>query len=260
MTTRSPKSTTRTLRVPSGACGGEELTWPLVELVMRCSVDVISSLSKRRRLSGCRQPSANDLYYAHNACNNALCEYRAASARADLSQRHAAADPRCHLPGARTALHDPRTRGTLGAPPAYGRARGRSTRRGGLLETELRSGRRSVWAATTSPIFDELRSILLKTVGPKAVLEQQLARSRGLERALIYGSWARRYHGEPGPFPQDIDLMVIGTWMSARSALKPTPRHTPSVATSTCRCWPRTNGTTATPGSCPTSSPSQWSC
>jgi hypothetical protein len=81
----------------------------------------------------------------------------------------------------------------------------------GLLETELRSGRRSVWANTTSPIFDELHSILLKTIGPKAVLENQFRGLRGIDRALIYGSWARRYQGEPGPFPQDVDLMVIGT-------------------------------------------------
>jgi predicted nucleotidyltransferase len=81
----------------------------------------------------------------------------------------------------------------------------------GLLETQLRSGRRSVWANTTSPIFAELHSILLKTIGPKAVLETQLRGLPGVDLALIYGSWARRYHGEPGPLPQDVDLMVIGT-------------------------------------------------
>lgn len=32
----------------------------------------------------------------------------------------------------------------------------------------------------------------------------------GIVRALIYGSWARRYAGEPGAAPADIDLMVIG--------------------------------------------------
>ena len=32
----------------------------------------------------------------------------------------------------------------------------------------------------------------------------------GVERAVIYGSWARRYDGEAGPLPQDIDLLVIG--------------------------------------------------
>jgi predicted nucleotidyltransferase len=81
----------------------------------------------------------------------------------------------------------------------------------GLLETELRSGRRTVWAATESPIFEELRSILLKTIGPKAVIEKQLIGLPGIERAVIYGSWARRYHGEAGPLPQDVDLLVIGT-------------------------------------------------
>lgn len=81
----------------------------------------------------------------------------------------------------------------------------------GLLETELRSGRRTVWAATESPIFDELRSILLKTIGPKAVIEKQLIGLAGIERAVIYGSWAQRYHGEAGPIPQDVDLLVIGT-------------------------------------------------
>lgn len=68
-----------------------------------------------------------------------------------------------------------------------------------------------MWAATTSPIYDELDSILLKTIGPKAVLEERLCGLRGVDHALIYGSWARRYHGEPGPLPQDVDLMVIGT-------------------------------------------------
>ncbi len=28
---------------------------------------------------------------------------------------------------------------------------------------------------------------------------------------MIYGSWARRYAGEPGAPPNDIDVLVIGT-------------------------------------------------
>lgn len=81
----------------------------------------------------------------------------------------------------------------------------------GLLESEVRSGRRTVWASTGSAIFAELRSILLKTIGPKPVIENHLARLQHIERAAIYGSWARRYHGEAGPLPQDVDLMVIGS-------------------------------------------------
>ena len=51
---------------------------------------------------------------------------------------------------------------------------------------------------------------MLKTVGPKPVLEDALQQVPGIARAAIYGSWARRYRGEEGPEPQDIDLLVVG--------------------------------------------------
>ncbi len=81
----------------------------------------------------------------------------------------------------------------------------------GLLETELRSGRRNVWAATTSPIFDELHSILLKTIGPEArpaSATLRTARRRARTDLRFLGG---RWHGEPGPFLRDVDLMVVGT-------------------------------------------------
>ncbi len=81
----------------------------------------------------------------------------------------------------------------------------------GLLESELRSGRRVVRAATGSPIYAELQALLLKTIGPKAVIERVFGEVAGIERAFIYGSWAHRYAGEAGPVPQDIDVMVIGS-------------------------------------------------
>lgn len=81
----------------------------------------------------------------------------------------------------------------------------------GLLETELIRGRRTVWAASGSPIFGELQSLLLKTAGPKRVLEEELAGLRGARQAMIYGSWARRYAGEAGLFPADIDLLIVGS-------------------------------------------------
>jgi predicted nucleotidyltransferase len=42
-------------------------------------------------------------------------------------------------------------------------------------------------------------------------LASALARVPGVERAFIYGSWAARYRGEPGPPPIDVDVLVIGT-------------------------------------------------
>jgi hypothetical protein len=33
----------------------------------------------------------------------------------------------------------------------------------------------------------------------------------GVDRAFIFGSWAARYSGEPGPPPHDVDVLVVGT-------------------------------------------------
>jgi len=72
-----------------------------------------------------------------------------------------------------------------------------------LLETSVLSAsvehrRKVVRANIESPIFPELASLLLKTVGPKVMLEQSLVEARGVVNAYIYGSWARRYAGELG--------------------------------------------------------------
>lgn len=60
------------------------------------------------------------------------------------------------------------------------------------------------------PWFAELRSLLLKTVGPQMVLRDVLAGVNGIAEAYIFGSWAARYHGSTGPAPNDLDLLVVG--------------------------------------------------
>jgi DNA-binding transcriptional ArsR family regulator len=84
-------------------------------------------------------------------------------------------------------------------------------RRAGLLAEERVHGRRVYRADTSALVFPELASLLLKTAGPKPVLERALAGLPGIARALVYGSWALRYAGVPGPPPQDVDLLVVGT-------------------------------------------------
>src|SRR5581483_10945987 len=80
----------------------------------------------------------------------------------------------------------------------------------GLVRSARRGRLRLVEANDRLPYYPELRSLLLKTIGPAAVLSRELAGAGGIDRAFIFGSWAARYHGEPGPAPNDIDLMVIG--------------------------------------------------
>jgi DNA-binding transcriptional ArsR family regulator len=80
----------------------------------------------------------------------------------------------------------------------------------GVLHTTTRGRLRLVEANDRLPYYSELRSLLLKTIGPAAVLRDRLGAVAGIEEAYIFGSWAARYHGEQGPPPNDIDLLVLG--------------------------------------------------
>ncbi len=35
-------------------------------------------------------------------------------------------------------------------------------------------------------------------------------KQKGVEEAFVFGSWAARYLGEPGPAPKDVDVLVVG--------------------------------------------------
>jgi predicted nucleotidyltransferase len=47
------------------------------------------------------------------------------------------------------------------------------------------------------------------TFGPRNIIAEEVADIPGAERIIIFGSWAARYTGHPGP-PNDIDVLVIG--------------------------------------------------
>ena len=47
------------------------------------------------------------------------------------------------------------------------------------------------------------------TFGPRAVIGEEFAHVDA-DRVVIFGSWAARLQGEPGPPPADIDVLVIG--------------------------------------------------
>ncbi|MDQ4124536.1 MAG: winged helix-turn-helix domain-containing protein [Actinomycetota bacterium] len=83
-------------------------------------------------------------------------------------------------------------------------------RRAGIL-TSVRMGRTEVVRADeTSRFFPELQSLALKLIGPAVLLRERIADVAGVEGAWIFGSWAARYLGEPGPPPADIDVVVVG--------------------------------------------------
>lgn len=60
------------------------------------------------------------------------------------------------------------------------------------------------------PWAKDLRAILVQTVGVLGRLGEALTGVSGVKGAFVFGSWAARYTGEPGPTPRDIDVLIVG--------------------------------------------------
>lgn len=85
-----------------------------------------------------------------------------------------------------------------------------------LLEAGLildrREGRnRLVRANTDGRLARALTELLTVTYGPQIVIAQEFIALEGVDQVVIYGSWARRFHGQVGREPADVDVMVIGS-------------------------------------------------
>src|SRR5215469_13492517 len=81
----------------------------------------------------------------------------------------------------------------------------------GFISDSRRGNVRLLRAVTDSPVSRPLTDLLAVTYGPLPVLNDLLAGVDGISLAFIYGSWAARYLGEPGPVPGDVDVLVVGT-------------------------------------------------
>jgi predicted nucleotidyltransferase len=80
---------------------------------------------------------------------------------------------------------------------------------GDLLYSRKVGRTRLVRANTDNPVTAPLTQVVLLTFGPKSVVEAAFA-DLGAQRVLIFGSWAARLHGDEGPSPADIDVLVVG--------------------------------------------------
>ena len=81
----------------------------------------------------------------------------------------------------------------------------------GFAADSRRGNVRLLRAETGTPVSRPLTDLLAVTYGPLPVLTDLLAGQPGVSAAFIYGSWAARYSGEPGPVPADVDVLVVGT-------------------------------------------------
>jgi len=81
---------------------------------------------------------------------------------------------------------------------------------GGVLVDRREGNNRLVKVNPDHPLYGPMSQIIAMTYGPEPVLRGLLQVTPGVEEAFIYGSWAARRAGEPGPPARDIDVLVVG--------------------------------------------------
>lgn len=75
---------------------------------------------------------------------------------------------------------------------------------------------RLVRANVNTVVAEPLTQLLAVTYGPLPVLHDLLTDEPQVDEAFIYGSWAARYLGAPGPVPADVDVLIVGAADSDR--------------------------------------------
>jgi len=58
------------------------------------------------------------------------------------------------------------------------------------------------------PLYEEIKSIVRKTIGAEALLKQSIDKTKGVDLAFIYGSYAKQQDKSNS----DIDLCIVGNF------------------------------------------------
>src|SRR5437588_7181421 len=77
--------------------------------------------------------------------------------------------------------------------------------REGLFRCEVRGRQKYFQLNREYPLFEEVRSIVAKTIGATPLISQSLKKVHGIGEAYLYGSFARNQQDA-----SDIDILVIG--------------------------------------------------
>ena len=80
----------------------------------------------------------------------------------------------------------------------------------GILQDRTLGRARLLRANLGNRAAGPLTQLLEVTFGPETVIGEEFNLADA-EQVLIYGSWADRYHGTPGPPPNDVDVLVVGS-------------------------------------------------
>lgn len=81
----------------------------------------------------------------------------------------------------------------------------------GIVTSRKTGPTRLVRANVEHPLYAAVRQLVLGTYGPPTTIASAFKGISGVSAVILFGSWAARYLGEPGPAPNDIDVLVIGS-------------------------------------------------
>lgn len=76
----------------------------------------------------------------------------------------------------------------------------------GILQSEWKGNQRYYSLNTEFPLLKEYKKIVLKTIGFEQMLKRSLGEVQGLQKALLFGSYAE----DKMDVSSDIDLLVVG--------------------------------------------------
>jgi DNA-binding transcriptional ArsR family regulator len=79
------------------------------------------------------------------------------------------------------------------------------------IVTVTKDGNRRIVGLSNTPAAGAVRALAVLAYGVPAVLADEFGALEGVEKVVVYGSWAARNAGEPGRLPQDIDVLVVGS-------------------------------------------------
>ncbi len=80
----------------------------------------------------------------------------------------------------------------------------------GLISEERIGNYRLIAAERYSLFYKPMHELLQIAFGPVPKLRTAMQEISGINKVLIFGSWAQRGLGHHGPPPQDIDVLVVG--------------------------------------------------
>lgn len=96
----------------------------------------------------------------------------------------------------------------IGAPLTSVADEVRRLERAGILASRS-IGRTRLIRAGQSILIEPLTELLVRAFGPVHVVGEEFSGIPELVELAVFGSWAARYLGRPGPDPADIDVLVV---------------------------------------------------